>query len=160
QVAGNSRPTIKGVISNRIRYKDFYVNLSIRYSFGADVMNNALYNKVENISSSQLRNNQDARALTERWKKPGDVTRFKSIEDATYTPISSRFIQKENYIKGESISLGYRTSSASWLNEIGLNNLWLSITMNDIFRISSIRAERGIDYPFARSVTGSLKVTF
>ena len=32
--------------------------------------------------------------------------------------------------------------------------------MNDIFRGSSVKEERGIDYPFARTMSMSLSVTF
>ena len=32
--------------------------------------------------------------------------------------------------------------------------------MNDIFRISTVKNERGIDYPFARSVSMSLGLRF
>ena len=32
--------------------------------------------------------------------------------------------------------------------------------MNDIFRISTVKNERGLSYPFARSVSFSLGVTF
>lgn len=34
------------------------------------------------------------------------------------------------------------------------------VYMNDIFRISSFKEERGLDYPFARSVSFSLGVRF
>ena len=32
--------------------------------------------------------------------------------------------------------------------------------MNDIFRWSTVKAERGIDYPFARTVSFSIGATF
>ena len=71
-------------------------------------MNTALFNKVENISESSRIYNQDVRALTDRWINPGDVSRFKSIADFSSTQLSSRFIQEENVIVGESILTGFR----------------------------------------------------
>lgn len=32
--------------------------------------------------------------------------------------------------------------------------------MNDAFRISSVKNERGIDYPFARTISFSVAATF
>ena len=40
-----------------------------------------------------------------------------------------------------------------------LELLYIDI-MNEIFRISSVKEERGIDYPFARTMSMSLSVTF
>lgn len=36
----------------------------------------------------------------------------------------------------------------------------LNFTTNDLFRLSTIRMERGFDYPFARSYTLSMSVLF
>jgi hypothetical protein len=36
----------------------------------------------------------------------------------------------------------------------------LQLTMADVFRVSTVRVERGIDYPFARSITMSMGITF
>ena len=54
-----------------------------------------------------LKSNQDKRALHDRWQKPGDHAKFKGISLTETTPISSRFVLRENYIKAESISVGY-----------------------------------------------------
>jgi hypothetical protein len=35
-----------------------------------------------------------------------------------------------------------------------------SVYMNDILTISSIEAERGLNYPFARTISCSLTLTF
>jgi len=38
--------------------------------------------------------------------------------------------------------------------------LTLQANMNDIFRVSTVKAERGIDYPFARTVSFSVSAVF
>ncbi|MBD0833448.1 SusC/RagA family TonB-linked outer membrane protein [Aestuariibaculum sediminum] len=157
---GNSRPTVEGVFTNNVRYKNFSLGINLRYRFGGDVFNRALFNKVENITRSGRINNQDVRALTDRWQNPGDVTQFKSISNFDNVGLSSRFIQEENVIIGESINIGYQFENQSWMDTIGLKRLKLNAYMNDIFRISSITAERGIDYPFARTVSFSLNANF
>lgn len=94
-VVGNSRPKIEGVIGNTLYYKGFSCSLQLRYSLGGDVIYNALYSKVENISSEGLKSNQDKRALSQRWVNPGDIAKYKDISLTEYTPISSRFDTKK-----------------------------------------------------------------
>ena len=114
--------------------------------------------------------NQDKRALYDRWKKAGDVTSFKKIQlndgweglgqpAADATDPSSRFIQKDNFITGESFSVSYQFNNG-WISKYGLCNLMISAFMNDSFSIASRKAERGIAYPFARSVSCSVKTNF
>lgn len=162
QVVGNSRPLSEGVINSNLRIKNFTFSTYIRYNLGASRLNTALYNKVENISFDKLSFNQDKRALQERWKNPGDIARFKGISLTDYTPISSRFVQKENIFSGESISMGYEllSSEVAWLKSAHLRSLRFSAYMNNIFRISNIVAERGINYPFARTVSCSINASF
>lgn len=118
-----------------------------------------MYDKVENISSSGLKQNQDKRALYDRWKNPGDKAKFKGISLTESTPILSRFVQKNNYLTFESIRVGYEFNQ-EWMQKIGFSGMVLSAYMNDICRFSTIKDERGIDYPFARSVSFSLSVNF
>ena len=106
-----------------------------------------------------MKYNQDKRALYDRWQKPGDVSKFKAISLTETTPMSSRFVADENTLSGESISLGYETQ-AKWLRYIGASSMTIRGYMNDIFRISTVKNERGLDYPFARTVAFSLGVRF
>ena len=101
--------------------------MNFRYQTGASVFNEALFNKVENISVSGLNKNQDKRALYERWQNPGDKVRFKDIANAASTPMSSRFIQKENVLSMESVYVGYEFYEG-WIKKIGLSNLCLLYT--------------------------------
>jgi len=158
-VVGNSRPKIEGVIGNTLYYKGFSCSLQLRYSLGGDVFNNALYSKVENISSEGLKSNQDKRALSRRWVNPGDIAKYKDISLTEYTPISSRFVQKNNYLSIESVRLGYEFGP-ELVRRIGMSQLSLNAYMNDIARFSSIKSERGIDYPFARTLSVSISATF
>jgi len=160
KVMGNTTPDVEGVISSNLRIKNFSFGLNLRYRLGGDTFNYALYNKVENIDREQVTLNQDRRALYDRWQNVGDVTRFKSISLTSTTQISSRFIQKENILLGESINFAYEFRDSQWVEKLGLSRLRLSAYMNDIFRISTVKVERGIDYPFARAVSFSLNASF
>jgi TonB-linked SusC/RagA family outer membrane protein len=158
--AGNSRPVVEGVVNTNFTYKGLTLGMSMRYRYGGDVFNTALYNKVENISDANVFNNQDKRALYDRWKKPGDVSKFKAISITATTPISSRFIQEENAFIGESFSLGYDFYGSAFLKKIGMKSLRITGYLNDIFRISTVKRERGIDYPFSRITSLSISTSF
>jgi len=161
---GSSRPTLEGVISNNFTYKNLSVQLTMRYKLGANVFNSALLEKVENIDFNDIVNNQDRRALYDRWKKPGDIAQFKNIfmgdPSARSTEMSSRFLQKEHSLSLESINVSYNFINSKWLKSLGMTNLSLSAYTNDIFHLSTVKRERGIEYPFARSASFSLRTSF
>lgn len=157
-VVGNTRPDAEGTFGTSFAYKGFTAGVTFRYQLGGDSFNDAVYSKVENISSSQLIYNQDKRALYDRWQKPGDIAQFKSISSSTSTPMSSRFVQEENTLTLESFQIGYEFEP-DFAKKMGISGLRINAYMNDIFRISNIKEERGTDYPFARSVSLALSFT-
>ncbi len=158
-VIGNQRPDFEGIIGSSVFYKGFSFSANFRYRLGGQTFASALYNKVENISADNIYYNQDKRAFYDRWKQAGDASKFKGISVTEATPMSSRFILSDDTFAGESISFGYE-SRAEFLKYIGASSLTLRAYMNDIFRISSIKEERGIEYPFARTISFSMNLRF
>lgn len=160
---GNSRPDIGGVVGTNLNYKNITFNISFGYSFGATQMASALYQKVENIKPADLKYNQDKRALYDRWYQPGDIAKFSSIDIQKYSdenfPMSSRFLVTEDYISIESVSLSY-DFTGKWLKTLGLTGANLNMYLNNIARITSFKEERGIDYPFARTITLAIGLRF
>lgn len=163
---GNLRPKLEGIVSNTVTYKDFTLGISARYRIGGYVFNSALYDKVENaggnINSLALlvvRPNLDKRALYSRWQKPGDVAEFTAISSSTVSPMSSRYVQKDSHLIGESVSFGWRTS-AGWVRRLNLQTIGVNLIMNDIFRIETVQTERGLQYPFARTASMSINISF
>ena len=114
---------------------------------------------MENISLTDVEYNQDKRALYDRWTTPGQNAQYKGISLIQKTEKSSRFVMDENTLSGESFNVGYEFTQP-FIKRAGLSALTLQANMNDIFRISSVKSERGIDYPFARTVSFSLSATF
>lgn len=167
-VIGSSRPVSQGNVNVRVRYRKFTLAVYTRYVIEEMKFNNALYNKVENISAPQMEYNQDRRALYVRWKKAGDDASFLGITQRTLG-MSSRFLQKENALYVEGINFNYDLLdeySQGLKNRIrkklGMKSLMVGINTSNIFKfqLSNIKLERGIDYPFQRSVTASLNMTF
>lgn len=153
---GNSRPTVEGGINTTLSYKNLSLNGTLRYRIGGYVYNEALYNKVENVG--YVAENLDKRALYDRWQKPGDIAQFSNIKNTTAN-LSSRFIQKDNHLIGESLSLSWYTN-AQWLHALKLQSLNITMYTNDVFRLEKIKTERGIDYPYARTGSLSINVSF
>ncbi|MCA5006238.1 SusC/RagA family TonB-linked outer membrane protein [Sphingobacterium bovistauri] len=158
-IVGNTTPDVEGVIGTSLFYKGFSLSMNFRYRIGGQILQSALYNKVENISIYSLKSNQDRRALYDRWQKPGDIAKYRGISLTDQTPISSRFVANENTFSAESISAGYDFRSPR-LSKMGISGLNVRGYMNQIFRISSVKEERGINFPFARSVSFSLGARF
>ncbi len=69
--------------------------------------NQALLDKIENLNLQNT--NADIRVLTQRWKQPGDVASFKSLVStgSTTTNSTSRFVQNNNYLNANSVTVGY-----------------------------------------------------
>ncbi|MDR0544822.1 MAG: SusC/RagA family TonB-linked outer membrane protein [Odoribacteraceae bacterium] len=158
-VVGNSRPTVEGAFGSTFRYRGFSLSFNFRYRFGGQIFMETLFEKVEVVGGSNLYLNQDKRALYDRWKQPGDNAKFRSIAINEEPKMSSRFVMDDNLLAGESISFGYE-SAAPWLRRVGASGLTVRGYMNDIFRVSTVKNERGIDYPFARSLSLSAGIRF
>jgi len=156
QPVGNTTPKAEGSFGSSINYKQFLLSFSFFYRFGGDIYNQTLVDRVENADP---RYNVDSRALEEKWIRPGDVTFYKNIMSTDKSFASSRFVQKDNLIELRSVYLSYDLKK-NLAKKFGCQSLRSAITANDIFRTSSIEVERGITYPFARSLTFSLLATF
>ncbi|RQP15273.1 MAG: SusC/RagA family TonB-linked outer membrane protein [Parapedobacter sp.] len=162
QVVGNARPWAEGVISTLFLYKMVSIGAYFRYVLGGSRQNEALYQKVENITFDELSANQDRRALYDRWQQEGDVAVFRGISLLEETPISSRFVQRENVLTGESLSIGVTLGDQQfdWLRKVGVDQLSVFLYANDVIRWSNIVAERGTEYPYARSFAFSVGMSF
>ena len=129
------------------------------YQYGGQLFNSSLFDKVENIGTADVYNNQDRRALYDRWSINNRNAQFKGISMVQKTDKSSRFVMDENTLTCESINLGYEFP-LNIAKKFGMQALSVQANMNDIFRWSTVKAERGIDYPFARTVSFSIGATF
>jgi len=157
---GNSRALFDGNLTSTFYYKNFNFMISFGYELGGKSFMSTLYNKVENISSGSIKYNQDKRALYDRWQKPGDKTSFKSIGLQTSTPMSSRFIQDNNVLRIDALSMSYQNNTWPFLKQIRARSIRLAVGSNRLLYLSSVRNERGIDYPFARDINFSCGISF
>ena len=154
-------------------YKGFGMNVTFRFLGGGERYNQTLVDRVENVS---LKNNVDQRVATGRWKEVGQQAQFRRIisdtdlmnnyvihssyvrAEGNYTRTTTRFVQKSNELNLSAVSV-YYDFPRKWLRTIGFENLRLQANMNDVYKWSTIKIERGTSYPFARTLSFSLSAT-
>ena len=156
----NTEPDWQGFINSSFTYKGWGADVSFSYRFGGQVYNQTLVDRVEN---AKLMYNADKRVSDLRWQKPGDRARFKTLfYTAADTQATSRFIMDENVFQWSSLSLHYRMDpqNAPFIRRVGLSSAKVAFNMEDIFYLSTVKRERGLDYPFSRRFSVSLNLTF
>ncbi len=162
-IVGDTRSDLEGTFGTNFEYNGIGLNAFFRFKMGGQSYNQTLVDRVENVNVRLY--NVDRRVSEERWLNQGDHTFYKGLIDAdgygntTPTYATSRFVQNDNLLSLESISLFYRFNdeiSKKW----GMRNTKITAFSNDVFRFSSIRRERGLDYPFSRSFTFQISTSF
>ncbi|MDO4844032.1 MAG: SusC/RagA family TonB-linked outer membrane protein, partial [Bacteroidales bacterium] len=154
---GNTNPILQGSLMNTLRYKGFSISVATSYTFGSDYFNSTLKNKVENID---LNYNVDRRVFTDRWKEPGDHTRFLGIgTSSSSSQYSERFVEKRNELYISSIQVMYDFAPKA-ITRLGLRKLAIGFGLSDIAHISTVKFERGTDYPYCRGINLIFRPTF
>ena len=157
-IIGDTAPKGQGSFGYTLSYKQLSMFASFLYTFGGDAYNNTLVSYVENADIKN--DNVDKRVLLDRWQKPGDITTMKDIRDRNVTTgASSRFVQKNNTLQWSSLTMSYNFRPEQ-LRKLRLSGLRFSFTMNDLFYWSTIRQERGLDYPYSRSFNLTTNIIF
>ena len=157
---GETTPVMQGTVGFSFIWKDLSMSMYCMYDFGGWEYNSTLVDKIENAN---ILNNLDKRALEDRWEKPGDIAKYKRISVTDpQTNMSSRFAMKKNEFQFSSVAASYRFDASKYkgLRKAKISSISLSSTFNELGRISSIKMERGTDYPFARTFNLSLDILF
>ncbi len=154
---GDTRPNWTGAINSNFLYAGFTLNFSLNYNYGAQLYNSTLLSRVESVNAA---NNVDRRAYELGWTGPGSVSPYKRITSSpTQTKLTSRFVQNDNNIQVGTVNLSYQFKTP-FVRKLGLQNLTLSATTNNLATFSTIEIERGTENPFAREYTFGLSARF
>ena len=155
---GDTEPDASGSFGFNATYKNFSLFTYFAYDWGKQIYNETLVNLVENADIEYA--NVDKRVLTQRWEKAGDVAPLKDIKSTESTTLpTSRFVQNENVLSLSALTFSYDFNS-EWSKKIYLRTLRLEVQASELFRLSTVKQERGTSYPFARSINFSLRATF
>ena len=161
-IGGCTDSELEGTFGTNFQWKGFQLNMIFRYSLGGQIYNQTLVDKVQD---ADLRGNVDRRVFEERWQKPGDKVMFTKFgpginaNATSLTKPTSRFIEDNNYLELSTLNLSYEFGMP-WMKKVGLKRLKVLFYMNDVFRASTVKQERGIDYPFARNFSVGLQARF
>lgn len=157
KVVGDTTPTIAGNLGLSVSFLgQWEFALSCLYRLGASLYNQTLATKVEGHNPMD---NADYRVLQGRWSAVGMLAPYKNIAHTDHTPATSRFVFKEYALEGSSLTISHRCSKRL-IQRIGLKQMHIVATLNDFFHWSSIKRERGLDYPFSRQVQLSINLGF
>ena len=162
-IGGCADSDYEGTFGTTFSWKGFQLNATFRYRMGGQIYNQTLVDKVQDIDP---RYNADARALTDRWQKPGDIARYAGfIYDTNGVNINqstrptSRFVEDYDYLELSTLNLSYEFDNTN-LKKYGVQRLKLLFYMNDVFYTSTVKRERGTDYPYSRNFSVGLNVRF
>ncbi|WP_164121840.1 SusC/RagA family TonB-linked outer membrane protein [Sphingobacterium sp. xlx-130] len=150
-------PTLEGTFGLNMGYKGLQVGCIFRYQFGGYTYNQTLVDRIENVNPND---NVDRRVFYERWKYEGDIAAFKAVSNTTTTRPTSRFVQKNDLVELKSLNISYILRSDRLKQRYKFDNMRFSLFANDIFRSSTVKLERGLDYPFARHIAFTVQATF
>lgn len=152
---GDTSPVVSGMMSSYLTYKGFSLTAGLRYQLGAMDYNTTLASRVEGADPKK---NADERVFNDRWTQPGDKASYKDIADSTVPMQTTRFVSVHNFLELSTLSLAYDFKPID-LKYFNIRNLRLELMANDIFHYSSIKQERGLSYPYARSVEMTIRFT-
>ncbi len=157
-IAGDSNPKVHGSFGLNGEYKGIGLSLLFTYQLGGDYYNQTLVDRVENVN---IANNVDRRVFSDTWNEPGDIALYKHISSTpTTTYASTRFVQRNNMLDLTTLSAYYDFKYCKWLRKIKLERLKATFYVNDVFHLSTVKAERGLNYPYAHTFSFSLSATF
>lgn len=159
---GDTEPKLQGTMSINFNWRGLSVNIASQYKFGGQYYNKTLVDKVENAN---LHYNVDSRAFTDRWQQPGDLAKYKAVTTAingSQTKATTRFLMDQNELVLNTINISYRFEKRyeRWISNLGLSSATIGMYMEDLFHWSTIKQERGIQYPMSRQISMSLNLTF
>ncbi len=168
-VAGNAAPKYQGIFGFNAEVHNFGLGVTGRYLAGGQLYNQTLVDRVENID---MNFNVDKRVLDGRWLAPGQHVQFKRLGEYSRpiegsnssepmeekTRATTRFVQDRNEVTIGAINVYYDFTDL--ISNWKIQRLRASFNMNEVATFSSIRLERGLQYPFARTLSFSISATF
>lgn len=155
-IVGDELPKAEGTIASNFNWGGFNLYLLFKYKWGGKIYNGTLATKVEGCNPIF---NADRRALEARWKNSGDEVFYRSIKSVLPTYQTTRFVFDDNLFSLQTVSASYDLPR-KYAAVIKAERIKINFATTDLFRLATIKQERGTSYPFARSYTAGLSVTF
>lgn len=136
EISGNTKPTYYGGWSNSIHYKNWDANVNFHFSGG---------NKVLNLMRATLSDGRMWSGCKEWydniWQQPGDKATYAkasyndNYSNGTANPISD-LIEKGDFIRLQSLAIGYNFKTRRWPKELGISSFRLYAQAQNLFCIT------------------------
>ncbi|MEG2555309.1 MAG: SusC/RagA family TonB-linked outer membrane protein [Odoribacter sp.] len=157
-VVGDALPKVSGTFGFNFEYQGFSLNTSFYYKLGGQYYNQTLVDKIEN---ADIQYNVDRRMYSDRWSTPGVAAKYKRFDSGEpFTRPTSRFVQDLNELQMTSLNVGYDFRYCNFMKNHTLERLKVQFYVNDVFRASTVKTERGTEYPYARTFSFAVQATF
>ena len=153
---GDQLPVVSGNFFANARYKNFTASAYLGFRYGGYIYNTTRASKVE---GADPRYNADVRVFESRWKEPGDIADYKDIKDQSMPRQTTRFVEKENTLNLQRFNVAYEFD-APVAAKLGARKLSVGLGVNDLFRFSTVRMERGTNYLYSRGLDISIIALF
>ncbi|WP_247233863.1 TonB-dependent receptor [Telluribacter sp. SYSU D00476] len=133
-VLGNPNPTLIGGITNNFTYKGFELNILFQGQFGNMVYNGG--GKFQSANGDFFDN--QTRDQLNRWQKPGDITNVPQARlfGANGTAESSRYLQKADFVRLKTLTLGY-TLPTALVNRAKLERVRVYVTGQNLLTFTN-----------------------
>jgi TonB-linked SusC/RagA family outer membrane protein len=171
KVLGNVLPTYFGGFNNNVNYKNFDLNVFLRFAGGNKIYNRS---RVDQLNQNFVNNSTE---ILGRWQSasiPGDgKTPKQYFASSTFINLdsqaSTRFVEKGDYLRLDNIALGYTLPSAV-INKLKISRVRVYASAQNIFVITGYKgldpetnSGSGIDFngnPQQRTLTFGVNVGF
>src|SRR5690606_38325900 len=132
---GRAAPKLFGGFATALQYKQFDLGATFGYSLGGKLYN---YSRQEYDSDGTYTDRNQMKLMPgwSRWEKPGDnathpIAKYNNKDQGNLA--SSRYIEKNDFLRLRSLSLGYNLK----LNQYGVKNLRVFFTGENLFVITN-----------------------
>lgn len=131
---GTGNPKVFGGFNTALSWKNFDLSALFGYSIGGHIYN---YSRQEYDSDGTYtdRNQMKLQDGWKRWEKPGDIATHpvaKYNNQDKGNQASSRFLEKSDFFKLRSLSIGYTVP----MKQYGIQSLRVSLTGENLFTIT------------------------
>jgi TonB-linked SusC/RagA family outer membrane protein len=153
---GDTEPRYTGSFNTGIYWKGFNLYALFNFRLGAWVYNTTRVTKVE---GSNPKMNADQRVFDDRWKQPGDLAMYKDIADSSRPKQTDRFAEEENTLTFGTLNLSYEFKE-DFCKKLYLRSLRAGVNFTDLFRLSTVKIERGTSYLYSKGFEVYVSATF
>jgi TonB-linked SusC/RagA family outer membrane protein len=153
---GDTEPRYTGSFNTGVYWKGFNLYALFNFRLGAWVYNTTRVTKVE---GSNPKMNADQRVFDDRWKQPGDVAMYKDIADSSRPKQTDRFAEEENTLSLGTLNLSYEFNE-DLCKKLYLRTLRAGMNFTDLFRLSTVKIERGTSYLYSKGFEIYVSATF